>query len=321
MSRWTRSVPTQSESDAMEPGNGKDQGMAARLLDALWRHGPLGTAKRVNTAMSRHFCKIPGCQRLFTSIDSWLQSIHDHLDGRFDRRFGTDTSGHIQLEHLTIEKGSIREGIWYEPMSQKIFMQIMDNISIDYGQFDFIDFGSGKGRVLLLASTYGFRNVVGVEFSKELHEIARKNLALWRQNTGNGAFIRSIHIDASEYQIPDASLVIFLFSPFTGNTMARVVENIKTAFRINQKKIIIIFYGTNQETIDFLKKTNFKWEELTIRADWSKFNKYRVFIFTASPNINVNKKNKLLANMASKALTIRKMTCVCSTRQNQITLL
>ena len=286
----------------MESGAEKDHGIGVRFLNALWRHGPLGTAKRVNMALSRYSCKLPGCQRLFNSIDTYLQRIHDHLDGRFDRRFGTDTSGHASLQQMTIERGSVQEGIWYEPMSTKIFAQIMDDLSINYDEFDFIDFGSGKGRVLLLASSYGFKNVVGVEFAKELHEIAKRNIELWRQNSRRSGRIQSVHMDGAEYPIPDVPLVVFFFSPFTDNTMSRVLGNIRTSFQVSSRNIKIIFYGENPETIQLLKEMNFQSKELNLHADWSQFNKYRAFIFTGLRDGRTSLNDFLAPIVASVAL-------------------
>jgi predicted RNA methylase len=53
---------------------------------------------------------------------------------------------------------------------------LLRNIGEDLHRFSFVDFGSGKGRVLLVASHYPFREVVGVEFSPELQKIAEGNI-------------------------------------------------------------------------------------------------------------------------------------------------
>jgi hypothetical protein len=50
-------------------------------------------------------------------------------------------------------------------------------LNIDPRNFTFIDFGSGKGRVLLIAAGLPFKAVVGIEFSRELHEIAVQNIS------------------------------------------------------------------------------------------------------------------------------------------------
>jgi predicted RNA methylase len=39
-----------------------------------------------------------------------------------------------------------------------------------------IDVGSGKGRVMVAAAHYGFKNIIGVDFAKELCAAAERNI-------------------------------------------------------------------------------------------------------------------------------------------------
>src|SRR6478752_3089102 len=57
-----------------------------------------------------------------------------------------------------------------------LFEQIMQALPIDVSQFTFVDLGCGKGRVLLMASDYPFKRIIGVEFMPELHRAAQKNI-------------------------------------------------------------------------------------------------------------------------------------------------
>lgn len=47
--------------------------------------------------------------------------------------------------------------------------------------FTFIDYGAGKGRVLLIAARYQFDRVVGVELSEPLIRVAAANIAVYAQ--------------------------------------------------------------------------------------------------------------------------------------------
>ena len=59
----------------------------------------------------------------------------------------------------------------------------------------------------MLASSLGFKQVIGVEFAQELVEIA--NLAKMKVTS---AIVE--HLDAAEYRFPDRDLVVFLNNPF-----------------------------------------------------------------------------------------------------------
>ena len=46
----------------------------------------------------------------------------------------------------------------YQPTDAAKFHEMLGRLQIDFSQFTFIDIGSGKGRVLLMASDYPFRS-------------------------------------------------------------------------------------------------------------------------------------------------------------------
>ena len=46
----------------------------------------------------------------------------------------------------------------------------------------FVDFGSGKGRAILVASRLPFRKVIGVEYSEPLTKIAQENISIFRKH-------------------------------------------------------------------------------------------------------------------------------------------
>ena len=65
----------------------------------------------------------------------------------------------------------------------------------------FVDFGSGKGKCLILADLCGFRKSVGVEFSRELVEISKKNTQKYISKKDGGNKIEIFHADASAFTI------------------------------------------------------------------------------------------------------------------------
>ena len=102
----------------------------------------------------------------------WMQAA----DRRREAPFGVSSEGRIALHELAIDSENRTLGFLRAVTRQARRHALLLNIEEDLGRFDFIDFGSGKGRVLLVASHYPFRQVIGVEFSPELHEIAQENI-------------------------------------------------------------------------------------------------------------------------------------------------
>src|SRR5260370_10751518 len=92
------------------------------------------------------------------------------------------------------------------------------------GEYTFVDFGSGKGRMLLIAAQCGFRRMCGLELRKELHDQACRN---FRQchNVETCSF-ESLNMDAADYECPNEKLVLFFFNPFASEVMAKVLRKL-----------------------------------------------------------------------------------------------
>lgn len=264
--------------------HGKSQ-VIHKFFSSLYINGPLGTLWRISNAAQTRFDKIPLCKNMCQSFHNALYAIQVFLDSGFDKIHGTDTSGVIPLKDLEINSGNIKDCNWYGPMPVKVFKKIIKNLTLDFHKYEFIDFGSGKGRVLLLASDYGFKKIVGVEFAPELHRISNRNIAIIERDTNKPSAIETLCMGATEYVIPEVPVVLFFYSPFKGQVMQCVLRSILNSFATRPRNIMIIFYGANSESIELLKATNWPYRELAIRADWSRFYKMRSLVFT-SPKSN-----------------------------------
>ncbi len=97
----------------------------------------------------------------------------------FDERFGVDTSGLVYELPSGHQHDPYNNG--YFAVAPSVFHSVMqalrDRLGLDYRRFSFVDVGSGKGRALLLALDYPFREIIGVELSPELDRVARANIA------------------------------------------------------------------------------------------------------------------------------------------------
>ena len=164
-----------------------------------------------------------------------------YFDRRFDRQHNVDTSGAIYLRELDIDNENIQYGELYDPLPYRSFKHVMGFLPRDVSDHTFVDYGSGKGRILLIASDYAFKKIVGVEFSKQLHDVAAANIAAYRNSNQKCFDIESLHVDATEFQVPDGECVFFLFSPFRGEVLECVLKNIKQSYLDNPREMTLIF--------------------------------------------------------------------------------
>jgi SAM-dependent methyltransferase len=188
----------------------------------------------------------------------------------FDERFGVETSGLIYSLPTGHAHDPCNNG--YFAVAPSIFRQIMERmerLELDYPRFRFVDVGSGKGRALLLASDYPFREVIGVELSPELDRIARTNIARYCHGGPNkiahrpeaaapGAprarsETRSVQTDAAEFHWPAGPLLVYMWNAFTGPVMERVLQNLKAALGEQHREIYLVYVHPElEEMLDHL---------------------------------------------------------------------
>jgi len=94
----------------------------------------------------------------------------------FDIKYGTDTAGNIPLWQLNVASKNVKLGVRYQPIPEDIFRSSIHRVEVDPSSYVFIDLGCGKARTLIVASQLGFAQVIGVEFARELADVAEKNL-------------------------------------------------------------------------------------------------------------------------------------------------
>ena len=185
--------------------------------------------------------------------DRALSALQERL---FDLRYGTDTVTHVPLQSLTIAGPNADEGTPYEPTRLRPFRRLMRTLSLPPGS-GFVDFGCGKGRVLLLAAGFGFARITGVEFAKELCDIARKNAALYQRKTGLHTAIRIVEADAAGYEIPADDNFFYMFNPFSATLVKRIIQNIAQSVAKNDRRVFIIYF--NPRWRDLLTQQGFVW--------------------------------------------------------------
>jgi 16S rRNA G966 N2-methylase RsmD len=101
----------------------------------------------------------------------------------------------------------------------------------------FLDYGSGKGGAIIHAKNLGFSKSIGIEFAKELDEIAKENIKKFKANN-----VTSIYGDAAEYLPPLNVSVIYMLNPFDETVMKKVAKNI-SSLKGKYKNDVYIIYG------------------------------------------------------------------------------
>jgi SAM-dependent methyltransferase len=186
--------------------------------------------------------------------------IGDHW---FDYKYGTDTIEIIELDKLDIPSENKPFGMRYEVTRARPFRKLLQTLKLPRNGV-FVDLGSGKGRVLMLAAGYGFQRVIGVEFSHELNVIARNNVAAFRKKHPPEIDIEIVEGDVVDYEIQPDQTVFFMFNPFYMEVLEMVLGNIARSVARHPRKVWLIYqYPECQPTIE-----NYGVFKQTARHEW-----------------------------------------------------
>ncbi len=100
-----------------------------------------------------------------------------------------------------IDSENWSHGRGYHPAPSDSLIERLASLDINYRDYTFIDFGSGKGRSLFAASNFPFAKIIGVEFNRFLHDTAVKNTTTYRSDKQQCFDIEPVHADAIAYEI------------------------------------------------------------------------------------------------------------------------
>jgi ketosteroid isomerase-like protein len=160
----------------------------------------------------------------------------------FDRRFGTRTSGVVELAELGLAS---EERVEYKPSGLLFLRRILPPREVNERDV-FLDYGAGMGRVILQAAQYPFRRVIGVELSEQLAQTARENI----ERNAERLRCKDVTVvcsDAVEYEPPDDVTVVYLYNPFTGSIFARVLTKLIESVDRAPRMVRIIYANPVEE--------------------------------------------------------------------------
>ena len=169
----------------------------------------------------------------------------------FDRENGVDTDGRLggwtYLSDLDIPSSNWIEGNDYAAIEPVRFRHVLAGFGIAFENYTFVDFGSGKGRALLLASEFPFKRILGLEFSPELHGIAEENIRRYSSATQKCQYIQLLNVDFAGYALPPEASVLFFFHPCRTRVLSEVVAGIGRSLLSHPRPLYIAYVAPTPE--------------------------------------------------------------------------
>lgn len=151
-------------------------------------------------------------------VQEWLAEIW------FDLRHGLRTSvpNEVDGQSVGYSVAVAADAVQYQGVPPGIGATLLARLPPAAHRATFVDYGCGKGRGLALGMLAGFSRLVGVEMMPDLAGLAERNLRTLR-NRHPEQSVRILIQDASTFEPDAGGLVAFLYNPFRGETLRRVV--------------------------------------------------------------------------------------------------
>jgi hypothetical protein len=199
----------------------------------------------------RRLLRVPGAKTA-------LRFLVDLESRRFDRQYHIQTSGDVQSQKMQVAGNNAAHGVHYNPTTVRAGRRVFQDLPIDdFSQYTFVDFGSGKGRMLFLAAEHPFRRIIGVEYSSYLHDITEQNISSYRNPGQRCSDLASLNIDATSFEFPREKLVLYFFSPFRRPVMEPIIQRLDESVSASPRDVFIVYL--NPELSELIERTrNFK---------------------------------------------------------------
>jgi SAM-dependent methyltransferase len=169
----------------------------------------------------------------------------------FDRRYGVDTDGRFEgwtyLSDLDIPSSNWIDGNDYAAIDPIRFNHVLAGFDIAFEDYTFVDFGSGKGRALLLASEFPFKRILGLEFSPELHRTAEENIQRYSSATQKCRDIQSLNVDFANFALPPEASVLFFFHPCRIRVLSAVVAGLGRSLLLQPRPLYVAYVAPTLE--------------------------------------------------------------------------
>jgi SAM-dependent methyltransferase len=135
----------------------------------------------------------------------------------YERKFGIRTNG--------FKTSDSEKHHHYQAAAYTALMSIFNALAIDTKHYAFYDIGCGRGRVLFMATQYGYNRLYGIELDGALLKEAEANLQAIRSQSKT-LTIQLEQKNVLEYSFENQEAIYFLFNPFNSEVMAGFIENV-----------------------------------------------------------------------------------------------
>ncbi|MEQ1799235.1 MAG: class I SAM-dependent methyltransferase [Lacibacter sp.] len=175
-------------------------------------------------------------------------TLYHELKG--EKKYRINTTSFNNLSRFTIKGDQLAHATEYMPVSYFTIEQLFSHLPEKAKTETFLDIGCGKGRAMCIAAHYGFNNVSGIDFAKEMIDAAAKNLAGIKELFPHLQYELS-WADITTLEIGKEVSTVFLFNPFDEILMKSVIQKIKTSLKNYPRAFHVMYASPRHEDLFF----------------------------------------------------------------------
>jgi len=165
-----------------------------------------------------------------------------HRSHPIDAFYGIDTSGFVPVDFIHKDpafRTLIHPYVGSPPSLTRAALSSLPDIS----SHRFADLGCGKGRVLIVASDFPFKEIIGIELAPELVKIARDNVKKVTSDFSKQTPMRIIEGNLLDYFPAEGKVVLYFYHPIGRELTAELAAKIETALKDKLEHVFIIYHN------------------------------------------------------------------------------
>ena len=165
-------------------------------------------------------------------------TIYHEIKG--EKKYNISSIGLDKLRTLSIKGDNLAHSSIYQASNYYILEKGFNYLRSINENNNIVDFGCGKGRVLVVAAYFEFKNITGIDFARALCISAEQNIKKTKLLYPLAEF-NVVCDDVVNYKIKKEQNVFFFFNPFDEVVMLEVVKNILASLKEKSRKVYIMY--------------------------------------------------------------------------------
>ena len=170
----------------------------------------------------------------------WLAAFTVYHEIKGERKYDINTIKINMLRDERIESENLSHASIYQASNYYLIEKAFDYLGNEKVNSGLLDYGCGKGRILIVAAHYGFRSITGIDFSRHFCIEAEANVEKIASKFPGTEF-NVICADAAFYKIENYQNTFFFFNPFDEVVLLKVVKNMLSSLKEFPRKIFVVY--------------------------------------------------------------------------------